>query len=70
MTYTPEERRAYVRGAVSACLTAKADVEATAKVCSDLCIAPEELKELSDAERKPLCKEKLPFVPGILGGSK
>ena len=59
MTYTPEERRAYIRGTLSACMHVKATTDVIAKVCADLCIASEELEEIADEDKhKSLCEEK------------
>ena len=46
MRMTPEERRAYVRGVLTACAEFKVPEDVTMKVCLDLRIDPGELEEL------------------------
>jgi hypothetical protein len=44
--YTPEERRAWVRGVMEACVEFKATEDVTVEVCRELGIQAEELMEL------------------------
>jgi hypothetical protein len=64
MDCTAGERKAYIRGALSACLAAKATPEVTMAVCRDLKILPEELDAFAEAGKTPS------FVPGVLGEVK
>ena len=66
MKYTPEERRAYVRGVLSTCVSVRATMEVQMQVCKDLKILPEELDAFAEAS-KALCKEGTSFASGTLG---
>ena len=61
--FTHEERRAYVRGALTVCLELRLQEHIVVELCQVLKIAPEELEEFSHVDAKL-------FVPGILGEAR
>jgi hypothetical protein len=65
---TPEERRAYVRGALTACREFYVSTDQVAAMCRDLGITEAEVRELHNDETERVRRLRTaPFVPGILG---
>ena len=63
---TAEERRAYVKGALTVCMELNLQEHLVEEVCIALKIEAEELLELRN---ELLAPRVTPFVPGILGVS-
>jgi hypothetical protein len=59
---TADERRAYIKGALTVCLELDIKEDAVVDLCHTLGIAAEELLEIRYAEH-----DSAPFVPGVLG---